>query len=51
MTVMTALFRWWKSPSGADSRVTAVAVSANLTPEATTLYPGASTHDDLRMDK
>ena len=51
MTVMTALFRWWKSPSGADSRVTAVAVSANLTPEATTLYPDASTHDDLRMDK
>ncbi len=51
MTVMTALFRWWKSPSGADSRVTAVAVSANLTPEATTLYPDASTHDDLRIDK
>jgi MFS family permease len=51
MTVMTALFRLWHSPSGAESRVTAVAVSVNLTPEATTLYPDASTHDDLGIDK
>lgn len=50
MTVMTALFRLRHSPSGPESRVTAVAVSANLTPEATTLYPDASTHDDLSKD-
>ncbi len=42
LTVMTALFRLWSSPAISESRGSAVAVSANLTPEATTLYPKAS---------
>lgn len=46
MTVMTALFRLWRSPVSDENRVYAVAVSANLTPEAATLYPEASAHDD-----
>jgi predicted MFS family arabinose efflux permease len=46
LTVMTALFRWWNTPTRVESRSTAVAVSANLTPEAVTLYPDASSHDD-----
>lgn len=49
-TVMTALFRLWSSPAATESRVTAVAVSANLTPEATTLYPKASEQDVTRSD-
>ena len=48
LTVMTALFRWWNAPARAENRSTAVAVSANLTPEATTLYPDASSRDDSR---
>jgi len=46
LTVMTALFRWWNAPTRVESRSTAVAVSASLTPEAATLYPDASSHDD-----
>lgn len=46
LTVMTALFRWWSTPIRVESRSTAVAVSASLTPEAVTLYPDASSHDD-----
>lgn len=42
MTVMTALFRLWSSPAVSENRVTAVAVCANITPEATTLYPKTS---------
>lgn len=42
LTVMTALFRLWSSPAVVQNRANAVAVSANLTPEATTLYPKAS---------
>ncbi|MCP4333119.1 MAG: MFS transporter [Gammaproteobacteria bacterium] len=48
LTVMTALFRWWNAPARAENRSTAVAVSASLTPEATTLYPDASSRDDSR---
>jgi MFS family permease len=48
LTVMTALFRWWNAPARGENRSTAVAVSANLTPEATTLYPDASSRDDSR---
>jgi MFS family permease len=45
LTVMTALFRWWNAPARVGKRSTAVAVSANLTPEAVTLYPEASARD------
>jgi MFS family permease len=48
LTVMTALFRWWNAPARGENRSTAVAVSANLTPEATTLYPDASSRNDSR---
>ena len=50
MTVMTALFRLWSSPAVTENRVNAVALSANLTPEATTLYPKASELDDIHTD-
>jgi len=50
LTVMTALFRWWSAPSRVENRTTAVAVSASLTPEAVTLYPDASSHDDVQGD-
>ncbi|MGQ7846070.1 MFS transporter [Granulosicoccus sp. 3-233] len=42
LTVMTALFRLWSSPAITENRGNAVAVSANLTPEAATLYPRSS---------
>ena len=42
LTVMTALFRLWSSPAVVQNRANAVAVSANLTPEAATLYSKAS---------
>ena len=45
LTVMTALFRWWNAPFRVENRASAVAVSASLTPEATTLYPDASSQD------
>jgi len=48
LTVMTALFRWWNAPARGENRSAAVAVSASLTPEATTLYPDASSRDDAR---
>jgi len=48
LTVLTGLFRWWHAPSRIETRSNAVAVSANLTPEATTLYPDASSQDDAR---
>ncbi len=41
-TVATALFRLWQGQSRSENRVTAVAMAANLTPEATSLYPEAS---------
>ena len=46
LTVLTGLFRWWHAPDRIENRSIAVAVSANLTPEATTLYPDASSQDD-----
>ncbi len=49
LTVMTALFRWLNAPARAENRTTAVAVSASLTPEATTLYPEASSRDHSRV--
>ena len=51
LTVMTVLFRWWNAPTRIEQRSTVVAVSANLTPEAATLYPEASSHDDSGPDK
>ena len=50
ITIMTAMFRLW---TGSDrvTLVTAVAVSANLTPEATTLYRDAATQDETGFDK
>jgi len=48
LTVLTGLFRWWRAPARVENRSNAVAVSANLTPEATTLYPDASSQDDSR---
>jgi MFS family permease len=50
MTVMTALFRLWNSPAATENRVAAVAVSANLTPGATILYPKASERSDRQFD-
>jgi len=43
ITVMTALFRLWGGQSRAESQITAVALAANLSPEATNLYRDAST--------
>jgi MFS family permease len=48
LTVMTTLFRWMYRPARVESRSTAVAVSASLTPEAANLYSDASAHDDSR---
>jgi len=42
LIVTTAVFRLWRTPSVADQRGTAIAVSINLTPEATTLFAEAS---------
>jgi MFS family permease len=42
ITVMTALFRLWSGQSRAEHQITAVAMTANLTPEATHLYREAS---------
>ncbi len=41
-TVATALFRLWHGQSRSTNPVTAVAMAANLTPQATSLYPDAS---------
>lgn len=49
-TVFTAFFRLWSSPAATESRGAAVAMSANLTPEATTLYPKASRQDTKRPE-
>ncbi len=51
LTVTTALFRLWNAPARAENRSTAVAVSASLTPEATTLYPDASSQVDSRKEQ
>jgi len=48
LTVMTALFRLWNAPAPTENRSAAVAVPANLTPEAATFYPDASSRDDAR---
>ncbi len=42
LTVATALFRLWHGRSRSEHPVTAVAMAANLTPEAAALYPEAS---------
>lgn len=38
LTLMTAIFRLWSQPVNTENRSNAVPLSANLTPEATTLY-------------
>lgn len=48
LTVMTGLFRWWSSPASAEKRGNAVAISANLSPEAASLYPEASSTEKDR---
>ncbi len=45
ITVMTALFRLSSGQSRAVNQITAVAMAANLTPEAANLYPDASSQD------
>lgn len=42
ITVMTAFFRLWSSPSHVETATIAVAMASSLTPEATHLYPDAS---------
>lgn len=42
ITVMTAFFRLWSGPRHVENPTIAVAMAANLTPEATKLYPDAS---------
>lgn len=46
LTALTGLFRWWHAPATTEHRSATVAVSSSLTPEATNLYPDASTRDD-----
>jgi MFS family permease len=43
LTVMTALFRLWNGQSRVENQITAVALTVNLSPEATNLYREAST--------
>ncbi len=43
LTAMTALFRLWSGQSRAQNQIKAVALTANLSPEATHLYREAST--------
>jgi MFS family permease len=45
LTVLTAVFRLWSGQSKAEKQVTAVAMTANITPEATHMYPDASGQD------
>jgi len=42
LTVLTAFFRLWSGQPQAENPSIAVAITANLTPEATHLYPDAS---------
>jgi MFS family permease len=42
LTVMTGLFRLWSRQTRSQNRITAVALGANLSPEATNLYREAS---------
>ena len=47
LTVMTALFRLWHGASYDDgNRVAIVPVSANFSPEATSLYPSSGNHKE-----
>jgi len=50
ITVLTALFRLRRGQSRAPNQITAVALTANLSPEATSLYPEASTPDISNAD-
>jgi MFS family permease len=45
LTVMTAFFRLWSGQPQAQNPSKAVAMTANLTPEATHLYPDASSRN------
>ncbi len=45
ITVMTGLFRLWSGQARTETPTTAVAMAANLTPEATNMYPDASAQD------
>jgi len=46
LMVTTALFRLWSGQSRAEHQVTAVALTTNLSPEATNLYREASTPEE-----
>ncbi|MCF8468302.1 MAG: MFS transporter [Sneathiella sp.] len=50
LTVVTALFRLWSGQSRAQNQITAVALTANLSPEATNLYREASTPENDQRD-
>jgi len=50
LTVLTALFRLWNGQSRVKNQVIAVALTANLSPEATSLYRESSTHDSADVD-
>ena len=50
LTVLTALFRLLRGQSRASSQITAVALTASLSPEATNLYPDASAPDINNAD-
>jgi MFS family permease len=45
LTVLTAFFRLWSGQAQAENPSIAVAMTANLTPEATHLYPDASSRN------
>ncbi len=45
LTVATALFRLWRGPARADTRVTAVAIAHSVTPGAARLNPDAPPQD------
>lgn len=45
LTVMTAFFRLWSGQPGIENPTIAVALAANLTPEAANLYPDACHRD------
>jgi len=50
LTVLTALFRLWSGQPRVKNQVNAVALSANLSPEATSLYRETSIHDSADVD-
>ncbi|MEH6630222.1 MAG: MFS transporter [Halopseudomonas aestusnigri] len=50
ITVSTGLFRLWSGQPRVDSPIAAVAMTSNLTPEATNLFPKTSTQNTDKSD-